>query len=152
MAHKGRFGEQVHCEVAPDKKAQQRLSVGPLEESWDELSELAKDLFAWVGEGFSIAALRKQIAPATYEVGWKQLKLIEALMSGVLRCEQVKVVSVVGPLKDLNGLRVGYAHNLAKPPQALSFNFENLGVRESWFLVVDGVEAGLDSLSDCITQ
>jgi hypothetical protein len=144
-----RFGEQVHHHFSTDDKARQRLSVGPLEEDWDELTELAKDLYSWLVEGFSIAALRRPLSAESYSKDWKQIKLIETLMSEVLGGEQADVAALVGPLKDLNGLRVGHAHSL-DVPQLRHFDIAGRRVRDAWFLVVDGLVVGLRGLSDLL--
>lgn len=146
-AYQSRFGEIVHHGALPDEKVRQQLSVGPLEEDWAEVTELAKHLCSWVVEGLSISALRKALAQIPFEVAWRQIKLTEVLMSQVLGCEQPEVVSVVAPLKDLNWLRVHDAHSL-DDTAVTHFKFSGLRVRGAWFLILDGVAGALRVLSD----
>ncbi len=141
-----RFGEAVHGDAAPDKKMLQRVSVGPLEENWDELAELAKDLCSWVIEGLSVKVLRKPLDTSAYEPEWKQLKLLEVLLSHQLGCEPSDTAKVVGPLKDLNALRIGNAHNVSLK-KLQHFDIAGRRVREAWFIVVDHVAGGLDLLA-----
>jgi hypothetical protein len=146
-SYMSRFEDRAHVDIQPDNKACQRLSVGPLEENWDELAELAKDLYSWVVEGLSIVALRKPLNSVAYEKDWKQFKLIETMMSGVLGCGKADEVIVVGPMKDLNALRVGHAHNL-DVPKIRYLNIGGCRVRDAWFIIVDGVAGGLHFLAE----
>jgi hypothetical protein len=141
-----RFGERVHDEAYPDQKARQRLSVGPLEENWEELAELAKDLYAWVAEHLSVSALRKALGATPYDKEWKQFKLLETLLFAVLGWDQGDVAAVVGPLKDLNGLRVSHAHSL-DVKQFRYFRVTGRRIRDTWFAVIDGVAGALHLLS-----
>jgi hypothetical protein len=102
---------------------------------------------SWVVEGLRIVALRKPLGLVAYEKDWRQLKLIDTLMSGVLGCGEPDVTTVVGPLKDLNALRVGHAHSLGVP-KTRYFNIGRCGVRDAWFVVVDGVAGGLHFLAE----
>ena len=142
-----RFGEPVHNDIPPHEKTMQRLSVGPLEENWDEVAELAKDLYSWVAEGLRIATLRKPLDAEAFDKDWKQFKLLETLMSRVLGCGQSDLTATMGPLKDLNSLRVTHAHNLIVD-RFRHFDLKDRRVREAWFIVVDGIVRALRLLSD----
>ena len=147
-SYTSRFGEQVHAAVYPDRKVLARLGVGPLEENWEELAELAKDLYAWVVEGLRISSLRKPLA-SSYENDWKQIKLIETLASVALGCAEADVEAIGGPLRGLNTLRVKHAHSL-NTMQLPHFDLKGLRVRKAWFVVVDHVTGSLCTLADRI--
>ena len=144
---RSRFGDKVHRDIPLSKKTIQRLSVGPLEENWDEVTELAKDLYSWVAEGLRIATLRKPLDAESFDKDWKQFKLLETLMSSVLDCGQLDLTTVMGPFRDLSRLRNAYAHNLILD-RCQYFDLQDRRVREAWFIVVDGIAHALRLLSD----
>ena len=68
-------------------------------------------------------------------------------MSRVLGCGQSDLTAAMGPLKDLNSLRVTHAHNLIVD-RFRHFDLKDRRVREAWFIVVDGIARALRLLSD----
>ena len=104
-----RFGHELVEERDIERRMATRLSVGPLSDDVTELRGLAMDCYKHTVERMSIQALRRVLATGSYETDWKQIKLLEVVVTqrGV-SAEEAR--QLVAPMRGLNELRISAAH------------------------------------------
>jgi hypothetical protein len=148
-----RFGETLYVEVELDRRAVQRMSVGPLIKDIREVTELGKTLFAWVVESIDIASLRRALDAAglAYDPGARQIVLLRTLVAGVANINESDARSLTAPLSGLNELRTAAAHPLHSDFDAALTLFhidpETASPRDTWDIVVESVAAALHQIT-----
>lgn len=97
--------------IEPSEQALSRLSVGPLNNQFTEVSELAKIIYEWIIETMQIDLLRNTLSSlgGTIDKNLRQIKLLEKiLMAKGLDEKQAR--SITAPLGGLYDLRIHSAH------------------------------------------
>lgn len=142
----------LFSDIEPSKQELSRLSVGPLNNQFTEVLELAKILYGWVIETMQVDPLRNTLSSlgGTVDKNLRQIKLLEKiLMAKGLDEKQAR--SITAPLVGLNELRIGSAH-IGIPEQEPIFQLMGASTipktpRLGWNLCVDAVVNCLCSIT-----
>lgn len=142
----------LFSDAEPSKQELRRLSVGPVNNQFTEVLELAKILYGWVIETMQVDPLRDTLSALGGVVDKKlrQIKLLEKiLMAKGLDEEQAR--SMTAPLTGLNKLRIGSAH-IDNPELEPIFRLIGASTipetpRVGWNLCVDAVADCLCSVA-----
>lgn len=149
---KRRFSVDLYNDKKPSDQELSMLSVGPINNQFTEVSDLAKILYGWVVETMQTEALRITLTKlkGTVDKKWRQIKLLEEILM-IKESDRVQARSLTAPLVCLNDLRAGSAH-IGSPKFKEAFQLIGLSEipetpRKGWNLCVNTLTTSLTSIS-----
>ena len=153
-AFHNRFGADLYGGGEPSDDKLRYVSVGPVNQTIDELYDLARTLNSWVTERMQVRALRAAIGTrGQVDKQWGQIKLLDQLLC-VEGHEEDKVARATDPLRGLNKLRIASAHSLTVEADEA---YRLMGaqavprlLREAWLFSVDSIVGALRALRELL--
>ena len=150
-----RFEVDLFNGIEPSHREIALLSVGPIDNHFNEVTNLSKILYGWLFETMSIPALRSICSQLEYTVAssLRQIKILERILI-LLGLSEEDSRAVTAPFVGLNDLRIGDAHigniEVDSCMNLMGATSPMGSPREAWALCVDSVAMSICKIDDVI--